>query len=77
MYTRLSDGFKGSAFKVSTRRFFSGRPQVCSDLAELFEGGFEAFNDRLRESTGNGKVVGIFDAFVSGPEDVAARLVVD
>lgn len=45
-------------------------PQAVRDFAELFEGGFEVFDDFLRENVGIGKVVGSFAAFVSDPEDV-------
>jgi hypothetical protein len=42
----------------------------------LFEGGFEVFDDFLSENVGIGKAVGVFEAFVSKPEDIKAGLVV-
>jgi len=41
----------------------------------LFEGGFEFFDDLLAENIGIGKIVGLFLAFVSEPEDVEAGFV--
>jgi hypothetical protein len=38
----------------------------------LFEGGLEIFDDFLGEYVGIRKVVGLFEAFVSQPEDVEA-----
>jgi len=49
--------------------------QVVHDFAELFEGGFEVFDDFLGENVGIGKIVGVFKAFVPEPEDGQARLV--
>jgi hypothetical protein len=43
----------------------------------LFKGGFEVFDDFLRENVRIGKVVGFFEAFVSAPEDVEAGFVAD
>jgi hypothetical protein len=40
----------------------------------LFEGSFEIFDDFLGEHVGIGRVIGLFEAFVSEPEDVEARL---
>jgi len=42
----------------------------------LFERGFAVFDDFLREHVGVGKIVGVFEAFVSEPEDVEAGFVV-
>jgi len=50
-------------------------PQIRGDFAELLEGGFEVFDDFLSEHVGIGKIVGIFQAFVSEPEDVEASFV--
>jgi len=36
----------------------------------LFERGFEVFDDLLGENVGIGEIVGLFEAFVSKPEDV-------
>jgi len=41
----------------------------------LFEGGFEVFDDFLGENVGVGQIVGVFEAFISEPQDVEARLV--
>jgi hypothetical protein len=49
--------------------------QVICDLAELFESGFEVFDDLLGENIGIGEIVGFFEAFVSEPEDVEAGFV--
>lgn len=38
--------------------------------ADLFEGGFEIFDDLLRENVGIGKIVGFCETFLSEPEDV-------
>ena len=46
------------------------------DCAELFEGGFEIIDDFLGKNVGIGKIVGIFEAFVSEPEDIEADFVV-
>jgi hypothetical protein len=40
---------------------------------ELFERGFEIIDDFLGEYIGIGKIVGVFEAFVSKPEDVEAK----
>jgi len=36
----------------------------------LFEGGFEVVNDFLGQNVGVGKIVGLFEAFVSKLKDV-------
>jgi hypothetical protein len=41
----------------------------------LFEGGFEVVDDFLGEYIGIWKIVGVFEAFVSEPEDVEAGFV--
>jgi hypothetical protein len=41
----------------------------------LFEGGVEVFDDFLSENVGIGKIVGVFEAFVSATEDVEAGFV--
>jgi hypothetical protein len=41
------------------------RRLVVGDFAELFEDGFEVFDDFLGENTRLGKIVGFFEAFVS------------
>ena len=46
-----------------------------SDTAELFERGFEVIDDFLGENVGIGEIVGVFEAFVSEPEDVEAGFV--
>jgi len=43
--------------------------------ADFFEGGVEVFNDFLGEHVGIGKVVGLFEAFVSPTEDVEAGII--
>jgi hypothetical protein len=48
--------------------------KVQCDFAELFEGSFKIFDDFLGEHVGIGRVIGLFEAFVSEPEDVEARL---
>jgi hypothetical protein len=40
----------------------------------MFQGGFEIFHDFLGENVGIGKMVGLFEAFISEPEDVEAGL---
>jgi hypothetical protein len=40
----------------------------------LFEGSFDVVDNFLGENVGLGKVVGVFKAFVSEPEDVRAGL---
>jgi hypothetical protein len=40
----------------------------------LFKGGFEVVDDLLGQNVGIGKIVGVFQAFVSKPEDVEAGL---
>jgi len=42
---------------------------ISGDFAELFEGGFEIFDDFLGENILSGKIVGFFEAFVFEPED--------
>ena len=37
---------------------------IYCDFAELFEGGFEVFDDLLREDIGVGEIVGLFEVFV-------------
>jgi hypothetical protein len=44
-------------------------------LAELFEVGFEVFDDFLGKNVGIGKIVRGFEALVSKPENVEAGLV--
>jgi len=39
---------------------------------ELFEADFEVFDDFLSENIRGGKVVRVFESFVSEPEDVEA-----
>jgi hypothetical protein len=41
----------------------------------LFEGGFEVVDDFLRENVRAGKIVRLFVAFVSEPEDVETGFV--
>jgi len=48
--------------------FFSS--STNGDFAELFEGGFEVFDDFLSENVGIRKIIGFFEAFISQPEDV-------
>jgi hypothetical protein len=43
--------------------------QVSRDFAELFEGGFEIFDDFLGEDIGIREIFGFFEAFVTQPED--------
>jgi hypothetical protein len=41
----------------------------------LFKGGFEVFDDFLRENIGIGEVVGFFQALVPEPESIQAGFV--
>jgi len=41
--------------------------EICGDLTELFEGGFEVFDNFLGEHTGVGEVIRFFEAFASEP----------
>jgi len=41
----------------------------------LFEGGFEVVDDFLSENVGIGKIVGVFETFISEPEEVGAGFV--
>jgi hypothetical protein len=41
----------------------------------LFTSGFEVVDDFLGENVGIGKIVGVFEAFISEPEDVEAGFV--
>jgi hypothetical protein len=43
--------------------------------ADLFESGFEVFNDFLSETVRAEKVVGLFEAIVSATEDVEAGFI--
>jgi hypothetical protein len=47
--------------------------KVAGDFAELFERSFEIYDDLLCENVGVGKIVGVFKAFISKPEDVEAK----
>ncbi len=42
----------------------------------MFEGRFEILDVFLGENVGVGKIVGVFEAFVSEPEDVEAGFIV-
>ena len=42
-------------------------------LVGLFTSGFEVVDDFLGENVGIGKIVGVFEAFISEPEDVEAK----
>jgi len=44
--------------------------------ADLFEGGFEVFDDFLSENVRIGEIVGVFEAFVSERVNVEADFVV-
>jgi hypothetical protein len=46
------------------------------DFAELFEGGFEGFDNLLGENFGIAEIIGFFEAFVSQPEDIEADFIV-
>jgi len=48
---------------------------LLRDLAELFESGFEVVDDFLGENVGFGKIVGVFEPFVSEPENVETGFV--
>jgi len=65
--------------QLSLFRQLSSEPgsslQVIRDFTELFEGGFEVFDDFLGENVGVGEIVRVFEAFVSEPEDVGAGFV--
>ncbi|MBI2999334.1 MAG: hypothetical protein HYY46_12950 [Deltaproteobacteria bacterium] len=41
----------------------------------MFERGVEVFNDFLGQHVGVGKIVGLFEAFISKPEDVETGFV--
>jgi hypothetical protein len=43
---------------------------------ELFEGSFEVVDGFLSENVKVGEIVGVVDAFISGPKDVEPGLVV-
>ena len=43
--------------------------------ADLFESGFEVLADFLSENVGVGKIVGVFEAFVSEPGDFEAGII--
>jgi hypothetical protein len=43
------------------------------DFTELFEGGFEVVDDLLGKNVGIGKIVGVFAAFISAPENVESK----
>jgi hypothetical protein len=49
--------------------------QIHGDFPELFESGFEVFDDFLDEDIRVGEIVGFFEAFISEPEDVEAGFV--
>jgi hypothetical protein len=51
------------------------RVPIRGDFAELFEDGFEFFDDSLGEHVEIGKIIGFFEAFVSEPEDIKAGFV--
>jgi hypothetical protein len=55
---------------------WDGGAGKSGDLAELLEGGFEVVDDFLGENVGIGKIVGVFEAFVSKPENAEPRFVV-
>jgi len=61
-----------SSIVILLSRLVSSKVQC--DFAELFEGSFKIFDDFLGEHVGIGRVIGLFEAFVSEPEDVEARL---
>jgi hypothetical protein len=42
--------------------------RVRGDFAGLFEGGFEIFDDLLRENVGIGEIVGFLEAFGADPK---------
>jgi hypothetical protein len=69
----------GSAFyfriRVNGASMQSTLCGICCDVAELFEGGFEIVDDFLGKNVGIGKIVGVFEAFVSEPEDVEAGII--
>ena len=49
--------------------------QIRGDFTELFEGGFEVFDNFLGENIGIGEIVGFFQTFVAEPENVEAGFV--
>jgi hypothetical protein len=53
----------------------TSRPKSAAISPELFEGGFEVFDDFLGEHVRIGEVVGFFQGFVSEPEDVETGFV--
>ena len=48
--------------------------QVSGDLTELFDGGFEVFDDFLSEDIEIVEIIGFFQALVSQTEDVKLAL---
>jgi hypothetical protein len=56
-------------------RFEIRSTRVIRDFTELFEGGFEVLDDFPGENVWIGKIVGVFEAFISKPEDVEAGFV--
>jgi hypothetical protein len=54
---------------------WDGGAGKSGDLAELLEGGFEVVDDFLGENVGIAEIVGVFEAFVSKPENAEARFV--
>ena len=52
-----------------------GDRSIHCAFAELFEGGFEIFDDFLVEDVRIGELVGFFEAFVSGVEDVESGFI--
>jgi hypothetical protein len=52
--------------RVVSIRAFPSRPLANRDFTELFEGGFEVFDDLLGNNIGI-EIIGFFEAFVSQP----------
>lgn len=49
--------------------------KIDDDFTELFEDGFQIFDDFPGDNIGIGESVGVFEALVSQPEDVEAGVV--
>jgi hypothetical protein len=65
----VSVGFQPAARRPRRQPSLLKR-KVTIHTTELFEGGFEVFDDFLGEDVGTRALVGFFEAFISEPEDV-------
>ncbi len=60
---------------ISVWELRSWETVVDDRVEKLFEPGFEVFDEFLRENVRIGKVVGLFEGFVSEPENIEAGFV--